>query len=183
MGLLIVDESRCKKDGICAAECPMAIIQVQKKESFPVLVQGGDTICLRCGHCVAVCPHGALSHAQVPVEQCPSIDRQLVIDRKQAVQFLRSRRSIRFYQDKPVEKDKIEAHIHIARYAPSASNAQPVEWRVFTEKDRIRELSELTIQWMREVVEAETRKNPASYLPLIIYHRLPERKKPKILWK
>jgi heterodisulfide reductase subunit A-like polyferredoxin len=27
MGLLVVDENKCKKDGFCAGECPMAIIQ------------------------------------------------------------------------------------------------------------------------------------------------------------
>jgi hypothetical protein len=42
MGLLIVDESKCKKDGICAKECPMAIIRLQDKESYPELIAGGN---------------------------------------------------------------------------------------------------------------------------------------------
>ncbi|NQU15958.1 MAG: 4Fe-4S binding protein [Desulfobacteraceae bacterium] len=35
MGLLIIDENKCKKDGICASECPMAIIKLKDDESFP----------------------------------------------------------------------------------------------------------------------------------------------------
>jgi nitroreductase/NAD-dependent dihydropyrimidine dehydrogenase PreA subunit len=168
MGLLIVDESRCKKDGICAAECPMAIIQVQKKESFPLLVQGGDTICLQCGHCVAVCPHGALSHDRIPLEKCPPIEKELVIEKAQAFQFLRSRRSIRFYKDQPVEREKIEELINLARYAPSAGNAQPVEWHVFTNEDQIQQLSKMTVEWMRLAIEKDTQGKLPPYMPLVV---------------
>ena len=99
MGLLIIDESKCKKDGICAGECPMAIIKLEDDDSFPRIVPGGDDICNSCGHCVAVCPHGALSHARVPIENSPLIEKELDINEEQAVQFLRSRRSIRFFKD------------------------------------------------------------------------------------
>ena len=57
MGLLIVDESKCKRDGICARDCPTAIIKLKDKESYPAIVPGGESFCLVCGHCIAVCPH------------------------------------------------------------------------------------------------------------------------------
>ena len=49
MTLLIVDNEKCKKDGICAADCPMAIIKLENGEG-PGIVPGGDEYCLRCGH-------------------------------------------------------------------------------------------------------------------------------------
>ena len=87
MGLLIVDENKCKKDRICVGECPMAIIKLKDGDGFPELVPGGDEMCLVCGHCVAVCPHGAMSHDQVQIEDSPTIDKKLIIDEHQAVQF------------------------------------------------------------------------------------------------
>ena len=110
MGLLIVDENKCKKDGICARDCPTAIIKLKEKESFPEIVPGGEDFCLTCGHCIAVCPHGALRHSLIPLEECPAIDKALIINDEQAAQFLRSRRSIRFFKDKPVEKEKKVPH-------------------------------------------------------------------------
>ena len=92
MGLLIIDENKCKKDGICARECPMVIIKLKDGNGFPEMVPGGEGICNNCGHCVAVCPNGALSHAGVPIEKSPLIDEELEISEEQAVQFLRSRR-------------------------------------------------------------------------------------------
>ena len=95
MGLLIIDETRCKKDGLCTRECPMVIIKLKDGNGFPEMVPGGEGICNNCGHCVAICPNGALSHASVPIEKSPWIEKELEISEEQAVQFLRSRRSHR----------------------------------------------------------------------------------------
>ena len=63
MPLLEIDRERCHQDGICAEICPAQIITLDKATDYPALVPGGDDRCIRCGHCVAVCPHGALNHA------------------------------------------------------------------------------------------------------------------------
>ena len=38
MGRLIVDETKCKKDGICAGEFPVVIIRLNEENGFPELV-------------------------------------------------------------------------------------------------------------------------------------------------
>ena len=167
MGLLIIDENKCKKDGICARECPMVIIKLKDGNGFPEMVPGGEGICNNCGHCVAVCPNGALSHAGVPIEKSPLIDEELEISEEQAVQFLRSRRSVRFFKKKPVEKEKLQRLIEIARYAPTGGNRQPVEWMVLTDADRIREIAGLTVEWMRKIT-AKAPQSVPPYYPLII---------------
>ncbi|MBI9085200.1 MAG: nitroreductase family protein [Desulfobacterales bacterium] len=168
MGLITIDETLCKKDGICAAECPTAIIRQKDEDSYPELVPGGEQMCLGCGHCVAVCPHGALSHAEVPLDQCPAIRREDIMTRDQAVQFLRSRRSVRRFKDKAVEKEKVQHLIELARYAPTASNAQPVEWMVFTDREQIRGITENVVAWMRRVLEKDPHPANAPYMPLLV---------------
>ena len=167
MGKLIVDENKCKKDGICAGECPMALIKLKDGDGFPELVPGGDQMCLVCGHCVAVCPHGALSHSMVPVEECLVIDKDLVIDEHQAVQFLRSRRSIRFFKDETPDKATLQRLIEIGRYAPTGGNGQLVEWLVLTDRARIKEVAGMTVDWMREVLE-KTPQYAAPYMPIVV---------------
>lgn len=168
MGLLIVDENKCKKDGICAKDCPTAIIKLKEKESFPEIVPGGEDFCLTCGHCIAVCPHGALRHSLIPLEECPAIDKALIINDEQAAQFLRSRRSIRFFKDKPVEKEKIRKLIEIGRYAPTASNTQLVEWLVLTDTEKINDIARQTVDWMRSVMKKNPHSPRIAYMPMII---------------
>lgn len=50
--------------------------------------------------------------------------------------------SIRKYEDKPVEQEKIEKILRAAMAAPSAGNQQPWEFYVVTDKDKIKALSE-----------------------------------------
>jgi nitroreductase/NAD-dependent dihydropyrimidine dehydrogenase PreA subunit len=152
MGLLRVDKNKCKKDGFCVQECPFGIIGLEGDDSYPDINPDGEVLCSACGHCVAVCPHGALSHERVPIEDSPVIKKKLIIKEEQAAQFLRSRRSIRFYEDKPVEREKIQRLIDVARYAPTAGNRQLVEWLVLSDKSVLNRLAGMTIDWLRKLL-------------------------------
>ena len=52
-----------------------------------------------------------------------------------------SRVSIRRYQDRPVEKEKIEAVLKAAMQAPSAGNQQPWEFYVVTDREKLEALA------------------------------------------
>jgi nitroreductase/NAD-dependent dihydropyrimidine dehydrogenase PreA subunit len=166
MEYLIVDETKCKKDGICAQECPTTVIQIRKDNGYPEIAPEG--FCMVCGHCVAVCPHGALSHEQILAEDSPVIKAELVINEEQAVQFLRSRRSIRRYQDKPVEKEKIRRLVEAARYAPTGANMQLVEWLVLSDKSHLRSIAGLTVDWMRQVLKDPRVAAASPYLSRLV---------------
>ena len=57
--------------------------------------------------------------------------------------------SIRKYQDKPVEKEKIEAILRAAMQAPSACNQQPWEFYVITDPKTLLALSQVhKYTWM-----------------------------------
>ncbi len=96
------------------------------------------------------------------------IRKEDAVTHEQAVQFLRTRRSTRFFKDKPVEKERFQQLIDIARYAPTASNAQSVEWIVINDRDRIRGFAEETIGWMRKVLEKDPQLASAPYMPILV---------------
>ncbi len=166
MGLLIIDAEKCKRDGICVRECSAAIIRLPEDRAVPEIIEGA--VCLECGHCVAVCPHAALSHEHIPIESSPEIREELRISEAQALQFLRSRRSVRRFRNKPVEKEKIRKLIEGARYAPTAGNSQMVEWLVLTDKGRIREISAMAIDWVRMLLKDPQAAAARPYLPNVV---------------
>jgi Fe-S-cluster-containing hydrogenase component 2 len=94
-----------KQDGLCVAECPMVIIRLKDKKSVPTPTKDADELCIHCGHCVAVCPHGAMSHKSMTPEQCPPVRKDWRLNPEQVEHFLRSRRSIRTYRGQPVERE------------------------------------------------------------------------------
>ena len=168
MAFLTIDETKCKQDGICAAECPRGIITQKDDKSFPQIDKADEAYCMVCGHCVAVCPHGALSVAGVDIQHCPKIDKDLVLSQDQAEQFLRSRRSIRLFKNKPIARETLAQLIEIARYAPTASNAQNIQWTVIEGRDKLEPLSRETINWMKRVIEAQPDTPAAEYFRLAV---------------
>jgi len=153
MQLLSVDQEKCKRDGICAAVCPARIIELKNKAAFPTMIDGGDELCIRCGHCVAVCPHGAMSHEIMNSEECPPVRKELFVQPDQVEQFLKSRRSIRAYKKKLVDRDLLAKLIELASFAPSGHNTQPVHWRVIYDSDEVSRLAGIVADWMRSLIK------------------------------
>ena len=113
MELFTVNQQTCNQDGICAAVCPVGIIDFAAGR-VPAPTVEAEEICIRCGHCVAVCPTGSLSHRDVAVDACPPVRPELRLSVEQGEQFLRSRRSIRVYRDKPMAQAELAHLIEIA---------------------------------------------------------------------
>lgn len=152
MNCFKIDEDRCKRDGICVDECPIRILELKDNSQTPTPVDGAEQLCIHCGHCVAVCPHGAFSLADMKSEDCPSIRKDMAFGVEQIEHLLRSRRSIRTYQEKAIEKEKISKLIDIARYAPTGRNSQMIKWLVINSREKVRDMSAMTIDWMRYLI-------------------------------
>lgn len=67
--------------------------------------------------------------------------------------------SVRKYQDKPVEKEKIEQILRAAMQAPSATNQQPWEFFVVTDPEKLEALSRVS------PYAGMTRDAPAAIVP------------------
>src|SRR5204862_68030 len=119
------------------------------KTRFPSEVDNAQEFCIRCGHCVSVCPHGALSLNSMKPEECINVDRKLLPNSAQVEIFLKNRRSIRTYKDKPVGREALSKLVDIARYAPSGHNSQPVEWMVIYDKNDVQTYASMVIDWMK----------------------------------
>jgi len=143
--------------GLCAVECPAVIFVIKGKEAVPVIAHGGEEMCFKCGHCVAVCPPGAISLETMKPEDCAAVRKELLPSPEQVEHFLKSRRSVRVYKEEPVPRDALAKLIDIARYAPSGHNAQPVQWLIIEDRKEVQRLSGLVVDAMRLAIK----ENPA----------------------
>ncbi len=63
---------------------------------------------------------------------------------KKIVEAIRKRRSIRVFQDKPVEQEKIEAILGAAQFAPSANHKNPWQFWVVRDEEILEKLAQST---------------------------------------
>jgi nitroreductase/ferredoxin len=154
--MIKVDENLCIACGSCIRACPGGLIT---KVDYPVPIENGWDLCIDCGHCVAICPTEAMHQRSMGPEDCQPIDIHLIPRWDRVRQYLISRRSVRGYIHKPIEREKILELLDVARWAPNGANRQVARWLVINEPAKVRRIAEMTIDWMKIVKE----KNPVLY--------------------
>jgi nitroreductase/NAD-dependent dihydropyrimidine dehydrogenase PreA subunit len=140
-----INADQCIGCGECARVCPTRAIAMDNGVARIV----GERS-LYCGHCVAVCPVGAvdlplLADEALRFKTFVPDERWLPFgqpDVAQLVRLMRSRRSCRNYQDKPVSEDTLEDLIKIGITAPSGTNSQRWTFTVLPTRRAVMTLAE-----------------------------------------
>jgi len=169
--MITIDESRCTLCGLCLPVCVRRILQEGKKS-----VEVTDPeLCMLCGHCQAVCPTDAWQFTAGNEEFIPAPHREEIPEPNTFLRFLRRRRSLRVYQNKLVEKEKLKKIIEAGRYAPTGSNRQACAYEVFGGREILDPICALAIQTlekqgreMEEILDRLRRKKepiPEELLP------------------
>lgn len=70
-------------------------------------------------------------------------DKKIQVGIDEMLELSIRRRSVRWYLDRPVARDMIDAAIEVAGYSPSACNRQPYKFRIFDDPSRIQELAQI----------------------------------------
>lgn len=126
-----VDEKTCTGCGLCAADCPAAIIRMDGK--LPVIAAEDEARCYRCQHCLAVCPTAAVSifgkdpfRSQLLAGKWPLPDQMETL--------IRGRRTVRSYKDEDLAPELITRLIDTAAHAPTGRNAHQVCFTVIDQR-------------------------------------------------
>ena len=130
---LDINTETCTGCKLCETVCIRDNIQIIDKKA--VEIDNGD--CFDCGHCLAICPTGSIS-LKVFEDQRERVEdynpREIPINSEDLLQFLKQRRSIRWFKKKKVDKETFDKLFEATYYSPSAQNAQDVEFVVLDEK-------------------------------------------------
>lgn len=121
-----LDQTKCTVCKICLSQCNSDYL-IFDKNSNKVLLSKAE--CIECGHCIAVCPEGALSvNGKIPekLTEIPQHGKMLGI--------LKARRSMRRYLKEDVKDNELAALAEFARFAPTGSNCEAT--RILFVKDK-----------------------------------------------
>lgn len=131
-----IDKDKCIGCGLCLKDCPAKNIEFSNKKAG---VKSQE--CIKCGHCGAICPKAAvtISGYEEPPQE---IGEQTRVNPQELLNALKSRRSIRQFQSKPVSPESVKLIIEAGRLTPTAKNAQDISYIVLrNKKDRAESLA------------------------------------------
>ncbi|MCP4177536.1 MAG: hypothetical protein GY756_07200 [bacterium] len=149
-----IDKNKCTKCRKCIDVCSVRILEWSPDKQEVNFIKDAEDLCNKCGQCVAICKTKApmlpdinnddLIEASADWNSCGDVVEKLI----------RNRRSIRKYKNLKISKEELDRLIDIACYAPSASNAHQVGWLIYSDAEKIKEISRLTIEWMKNKLKA-----------------------------
>lgn len=142
-----INLQKCVGCGLCVRDCIRYLFQIQDGKA--ILKNG---MCIGCGHCVAICPTGAIEFPSYAGEEIQEYnDRDFKIDPDQLLRFMKFRRSVRAYQPREVEPEKIQKIIEAGRYAPTAANRQKIRYILI--QDKVSEFAEMSLKILNDAAE------------------------------
>ncbi len=144
---IAIDPNRCTSDGLCAIVCPARIIVQTDTAVVPDVIERER--CITCGHCVAICHSNAITHSAFPSGSVTPIEFDRVPSPEQVIELLRTRRSVREFRERSVERETLQRIIDGARFAPSGHNSQSTQYLVVLDRAMLRQVTAVTIEYLR----------------------------------
>jgi len=132
--LHLVDPESCTGDGICADVCPQNILEIVDGTASTLEDRAGD--CIYCGQCVAVCPNDSLRMPELPYEDFQDLAKSS-FGYGEYLDFLRLRRSVRVFKDRPVEPELTEKILAAAATAPMGIPPHSTEILVIDRREEL----------------------------------------------
>lgn len=156
--MLVFDEMKCVGCSACVDSCCFSSIVMDKKNKTPYYQESG--LCLYCGHCVSVCPRGAITHSRMPAEEFKlSVN---TAGAKDVDSLLQTKRSIRCFKDKSISEEDLEEIFKVVRYAPTEVNRQDTGMAVITDRNKINEIEKAIIKGYVAFIDHKVNKEKVS---------------------
>lgn len=140
---MIVDREKCIGCTLCKQDCIVNDIEMIDGKSHIK-----NETCIKCGHCIAICPVKAIScddEKEYSMEEVKEYEKETFsIDSDELMNFMKFRRSVRLFKNNLVEEEKIEKILEAGKYCKTGGNAQDVSYVVI--KDKIQELRKIVLE-------------------------------------
>lgn len=129
---LIIDEEKCVGCGICKTVCIRDNIEIVDGIAVDV-----ESNCFDCGQCSTICKQNAII-LKAYEDQMDRIEeynpRQIPVSYEDMLQFLKQRRTCRWFKNKKIDSNTFDKLMEAAYYSPNRQNIQDVEFVVVDEK-------------------------------------------------
>ena len=113
-----VNKDKCISCGLCVKDCSTMAIKMGD-DNKPYMSQNGNSRCMACQHCLAICPVGAISIQGKNAENSTLYSE---LSSEQTLLAIKNRRSCRNYKTEDVSLETIEKLKEMLNYVPTGRN-------------------------------------------------------------
>ena len=120
--MIHIDETTCKPCGICGKVCPRHITDLVEDngDKRSVVVKERVELCMKCGHCMAVCPTESITVDGLDADAFEELSPTEISD-AQLLTLLKQRRSVRRYKKKAVPREALDRIVDAVHASPTGT--------------------------------------------------------------
>lgn len=115
---LVIDKEKCVHCGKCIKDCIAYSLEFDE-DKFPQYAEDGEERCIKCQHCFAVCPTGALSIFNKNPQESDSINP---INPDDLLNLIKSRKSVRAYKPQNLDSERMNKLKDMLKWTPTGCN-------------------------------------------------------------
>jgi ferredoxin len=160
-----IDPERCIQCGACIDDCPFHIIEFAP--DFPALNPTRVHHCIRCQHCLAVCPTGALSILGFKPGYSLPLPESLP-NAQQMTALIRGRRSMRRFLPEPLEAGVIDQMLATVANGPTGKNNRQCLFTVIEDPATMEIFRRETLEGLRRAVAERRLSEGLSYFRHVV---------------
>lgn len=146
---VVVDQNSCVRCKACIKECP-AVIFFTKDDKSTGVNEKAAQYCIKCGHCMAVCPTNSISIKGLDIKNFKPAAEKLA-SYEDFLDLQMNRRSIRQFKPELVANDTIEKIIEAARFAPTAKNSQVLSWLILNGREKVLNIARVVAKTFSDI--------------------------------
>ena len=156
--MIQVDSEKCSRCGACVKDCIVSLIHLPE-QGVPFVLPEEEKYCIHCGHCLAVCPTGALACDGKSADDCEPLGT--IPDPDEMIHLIQQRRSIRQWKDQPIEAGILEKLKSVLDWTPTGCNAHNLQFMIID--------SPAQMDLLRTCVYSKLRTRLANFLCRLFY--------------
>lgn len=149
----------CIGCGACVRECPVRNLTMENEKASV------KRSCMECGHCFAICPPKAINISDYPSDGIIEfVNQTSPVNGEEFLRLIKSRRSIRDYQEKRIAKETWEKILEAGRFTATSGNGQDLKYVVV--QDNLETVKNYVWDGFAALIE-QLKKSKGSTSPLV----------------
>ena len=128
---LVVDKDKCIGCGLCVKDCIAYALELDENQK-PQFSDDGEKRCIKCQHCLAVCPVGVISILNKNPQDSDPVWNQ---NPDAILNLIKSRRSIRYYKQENLDVQTMQKLKDMLNWSPTGCNFHKMHFSFIEDKE------------------------------------------------